>query len=384
MSIDAAPFTISIGDEVIADLHDRLDRTRWTDAATVDDWSQGAPLAYVQDMCRYWRAQYDWTARQAVLNRYPQFTMTLDGEGDEPLDVHFVHLRSSAPDATPLILTHGWPGSFVEFLDVVGPLTDPAGHGAAGAPAFHVVVPSLPGFGFSGRPRRPGWGVERIATAWDQLMVALGYDRYYAQGGDWGAIVTTAIGIQARGHCAGIHVNMPVAFPTPEDFVDATPEELAIAGRLGYYDTTESGYAKQQATRPQSLGYGLVDSPVAQAAWILEKFYTWTDNDGAPEDAVDRDRMLDNVMVYWLTATATSSARLYWESMGSMPAGQVLVPSGISQFPKDIIAASRRWSERVYADLRYWNVLEQGGHFAAMEEPDLFVAELRAWAQAIS
>jgi pimeloyl-ACP methyl ester carboxylesterase len=375
---DVTPFRIAVPDDVLADLHERLARTRWPERETVSDWSQGIPLAYVQEVCGYWRTAYDWRARERRLNAHPQFTTTLDGGGDDPVDIHFLHVRSPEAGALPLVLTHGWPGSTVEFLNVVGPLSDPAAHGGDPADAFHLVIPSLPGFGFSGKPTTQGWTVQRIAAAWDQLMVRLGYERYGAQGGDWGSSVTTRIGAQDLGHCIGIHLNMVVALPAPhqEDFSE---EELAAFGKLTHYQEHESGYSKQQQTRPQTLGYGLVDSPAGQAAWILEKFWAWTDNEGHPEDAVSRDELLDNVMVYWLNGAGASSARIYWESFSSFAGGPVNVPMGASLFPKEIITTSRRFAENLFTDIRHWNHLPRGGHFAALEEPDLFVDEVRAF-----
>jgi pimeloyl-ACP methyl ester carboxylesterase len=264
-------------------------------------------------------------------------------------------------------------------MQAIGPLTDPAAHGGDPADAFHVVAPSLPGYGFSDKPTRPGWGVERIATAWDELMVRLGYETFGAQGGDWGSAVTTRIGSQNLGHCAGIHVNMVVAFPNAEELADLTPAEMAALGKAKHYQDHDSGYSKQQATRPQTLGYGLVDSPAGQLAWILEKFWAWTDNDGHPEDALGRDEMLDNVMMYWLNGAGASSARLYWESFAAFVGAKVEIPSGVAQFPKEIFSSSRRWAERVYTDIRHWNELDRGGHFAAFEEPDLYVDEVRAF-----
>jgi pimeloyl-ACP methyl ester carboxylesterase len=386
MTDDAVhPFRIDVPEAELVDLRDRLARTRWPEAEPVDDWSQGIPLAYVQAVAEHWRTAYDWRAREAALNRFPQFRTTLAGGVDhDPLGIHFLHVRSPQPTAVPLILTHGWPGSTVEFMDVIGPLTDPAAHGGDPADAFHVVAPSLPGYGFSDKPTRTGWGVERIATAWDELMGRLGYDRYVAQGGDWGAIVTTAIGAQALGRCAGIHVNMPLARPTAEDLADSDDAGRIALAKLQHYQDHDSGYSKQQSTRPQTVGYGLVDSPVGQLAWILEKYWAWTDNEGSPEDAIDRDRLLDNVMIYWLTRSGASSARLYWESFGGKRQPAVVhLPTGVSQFPKEVISASRRWAERTYTDIRHWHDLVRGGHFAAFEEPDMFVDEVRAAVRAL-
>lgn len=380
MTTDAAitPFVIDVPEAELADLRDRLARTRWPEHETVRDWSQGIPLAYVREVCEYWRTSYDWPPREVALNRFPQFRTVLDGGGDEPLAIHFVHARSPEAGALPLVLTHGWPGSTVEFMKAIPLLTNPAAHGGDPADAFHVVAPSLPGFGFSDKPARAGWKVERIATAWDELMVRLGYERYVAQGGDWGSSVTTRIGAQNLGHCTGIHVNMPIAVPTAEDLADLNEVERAVLAKFQYYREHDSGYSKQQSTRPQTVGYGLVDSPAGLAAWILEKFWAWTDNDGQPEDALTRDELLDNVMIYWLSASGASSARLYWESFNSFVGATVPVPAGVTVFPREILGASRRWAERTYTDLRYWNEVDRGGHFAAFEEPDLFVNELRA------
>jgi pimeloyl-ACP methyl ester carboxylesterase len=368
-----APFRIATPDEQLTDLRDRLRATRWPEAETVDDWSQGIPLAYVKELCHYWSDEYDWRRTESRLNSIPQFTTELDG-----LKVHFLHVRSPHPGALPLIVTHGWPGSVVEFMKVIGPLTDPVAHGGDASDAFDVICPSLPGYGYSEKPDRAGWGVERISGAWTQLMARLGYDRYGAQGGDWGAMVTTAIGHQDAAHLAGIHLNMPVARPTAEDMEDLTEQEQAALAASVHYQRWESGYFKEQSTRPQTVGYGLVDSPAAQCAWIVEKFWAWTDCAGHPENALSRDELLDNVMLYWLPGAGASSARLYWESRrGSTD--PIIVPTGCSIFPKEIARTSRRWAARRYTDIRYWNELDRGGHFAAFEQPELFVQELRSF-----
>jgi len=366
-------FNLDIEDAALADLHLRLDMARWPEKEAVDDWSQGTPLAELQELCRYWRHGYDWRACEARLNAMGQFVTEIDG-----LDIHFLHVRSPHEDALPLILTHGWPGSVIEFLEVIPRLTQPEEFGGNASQAFHVVAPSLPGFGFSGKPNATGWGVEKIATAWAELMRRLGYSRWVAQGGDWGSAVTTAIGAQAPEGCAGIHINMPLGQPTPEDLASPTPAELKALGALQHYQDWDSGYSKQQSTRPQTVGYGLVDSPVGLAGWIFEKMWAWTDNDGSPFDALSRDRILDNIMLYWLPATGASSARLYWESFAKFGQGEVKVPTGASAFPKEIIPAPRKWAERRYTNLVYWNDLPKGGHFAAWEQPELFVDELRA------
>ncbi len=368
------PFEILVPDSALLDLKERLARTRWPEAETVSDWSQGIPLAYVQELCGYWRHSYDWRVVEARINALPQFVTSIDG-----VDIHFLHVRSPRDDAKPLVLTHGWPGSIVEFLKVIGPLSDPAAHGGDGADAFHLVVPSIPGYGFSGKPTRTGWGVQRVGHAWAELMARLGYESYFAQGGDWGAGITVAIGLQDSEHCAGIHTNMPTVGPDRDTMDDLTEQEQDAIRAQQFYQDWDSGYSKQQSTRPQTLGYGLVDSPAGQAAWIVEKFHRWTDCQGHPENVLSRDELLDNVMMYWINACGASSARLYWESFGrGGGSGDITVPSGVSMFPKEIFRASKRWVERRFKDLRYYNTLDRGGHFAAFEQPELFVGELRA------
>ena len=374
MTENIVPFSIDVGPTRLDDLADRLGRTRWPERETVDDWSQGIPLAYVQDVCRYWMEEYDWQATEDRLNAIPQFKTELDGLG-----IHFLHIRSPERDALPLVLTHGWPGSIVEFLKVIGPLTAPARHGGDSSDAFHVVCPSLPGYGFSDKPERTGWNVPRIATAWAELMGRLGYERYGAQGGDWGAAVTTAIGRQDTAHCIGIHLNMVPAWPRRADMENLSEAESASLAALQEHDHWGTGYSKQQSTRPQTLGYGLVDSPAGQAAWILEKFWAWTDCDGHPENILSRDELLDNVMLYWLPAAAASSARLYWESYADFGADPVTVPMGAAIFPKEIIRPSRRWAESRYTDIRQWSELARGGHFAALEQPEALVTDIRSF-----
>jgi pimeloyl-ACP methyl ester carboxylesterase len=369
------PFTIAVADHVLDDLRSRLRNTRWPEAELVCDWSQGMPLAWIQDICRYWAEDYDWRRREALLNRFAQFTTEIDGLG-----IHFLHVRSPHPQAMPLIITHGWPGSIVEFSKVIEPLTDPTAFGGEAADAFHVVCPSLPGFGFSAKPQTAGWGVDRIARAWASLMDRLGYPRYGAQGGDWGSGITTAMGAQDSEHCAGIHITLAMGV-RPEAIGEPTPEEARALKGAKYYADWDSGYSKQQSTRPQTLGYGLTDSPGGQAAWILEKFWAWTDCDGDPLNILGRDELLDNVMLYWVTATATSSARLYWESFGAArrTAHTVTIPTGVAVFPKEIVPPVRRWLEPRYTDIRHWSEMPKGGHFAAFEQPELFVAEVRKY-----
>jgi epoxide hydrolase len=376
MTDDIRPFRIDIPEADLDDLRDRLRRTRWPEPEPVGDWSQGTPLAYTRELCDYWRTGYDWRAAEARLNGFPQFRTEIDG-----VDIHFLHVRSPHQDALPLLMTHGWPGSVVEFGKVIGPLTDPERYGGDRADAFHLVCPSLPGYGFSGKPDRPGWGVQNIADAWAELMGRLGYQRYAAQGGDWGATVTTALAIRHPGPLAGIHLNMVTAFPDRAargSQEDLTPQEQAALASLAHYDKEDSGYSKQQSTRPQTIGYGLVDSPAALCAWIVEKFWSWTDCDGDPATVLTRDEMLDNIMLYWLPGTGASAARLYWESFRKPLPGPVTVPAGCSIFPKEIFRPSRRWAEQRFTDLRYWNELDKGGHFAAFEQPGTFVTEVRA------
>ena len=372
MSEEVVPFTIDVAEAELDDLRDRLRRTRWAETATVGDWSQGVPLAYLQDLCRHWANNYDWQARQKRLNDFPQFRTEIDG-----LAIHFLHVRSPHPRAMPVVLTHGWPGSFVEFIEAIGPLTDPPAHGGDGADAFHVIIPSLPGYAFSDKPSATGWGVQKTARAWASLMSRLGYDRYFAQGGDWGSMVTTSIGIQDPEHVAGIHLNMVIGFPSPDDGDLTELEQAALAG-VNDYLANDSGYSKQQSTRPQTLGYALVDSPAGQCAWILEKFWSWSDTGGDPVGALGADRILDNVMLYWLPGTGASSARMYWESFSNPPLDPVTVPMGASIFPKEIFRSSRRWASRQFQDIRYWGEPNVGGHFAAFEQPELFVDEVRA------
>jgi epoxide hydrolase len=381
MPDEVTPFRVDIAEAALGNLRQRLLRTRWAEAEPVADWSQGVPHGYLRELCRYWADGYDWRATEARLNALPQFRTEIDGLG-----IHFVHVRSPHPDALPLIITHGWPGSIIEFLKVIGPLTDPTAHGGEAADAFHVVCPSLPGYGFSDRPARTGWGVERIADAWSVLAGRLGYRRYGAQGSDWGTSITTLLAQQHPEQLAGIHLTPPLAPPDPATFGDLTDRERAAIAALDHAEQWESGYSREQATRPQTIGYALVDSPAALCAWIVEKFWSWTDCDGHPENVLTRDELLDNVMLYWLPGTGASSARLYWESIrrvnewisGSIH-DTVAVPTGCSIFPKELQRPSRRWAEKRFVDIRYWNEPDRGGHFAAFEQPGLFVNEVRSF-----
>lgn len=371
--MNIAPFTVEIPQAAIEDLNRRIDMTRWPERETVDDWSQGVPLAALQDFVAYWRHEYDWYACQQKLNDWGMFETEIDG-----VIIRFLHVRSPHAGARPLLLTHGWPGSILEFRRCIAPLTQPEEHGGAARDAFHLVIPCLPGYGFSGKPTVKGWSVQKIAQSWGELMRRLGYDRWLAQGGDWGSAVTTALGALKVDGCAGIHLNMPIARPLPEDMAAPGPDEMKALERLQHYQEWDSGYSKQQSTRPQTVGYGLVDSPAGLAGWIYEKMWAWTDNAGRAEDALSRDDILDNLMLYWLTATGASSARLYWESFGSFSPVQIDIPVAVSAFPKEIIPAPRKWFERTCSKLVYWGEQEKGGHFAAWEQPEAFVKELRA------
>jgi len=366
---------VEIAEDELADLRERLASTRWPERETVEDWSQGIPLAYVQELCEYWRTGYDWRRVEARLNAVGQFRTEIDGLG-----IHFLHVRSPHEGALPLVLTHGWPGSVVEFLKVIGPLADPPAFGGEASDAFDVVCLSLPGYGFSDKPTRRGWGVERIAAAWAELMARLGYARYGAHGGDWGSIISMQLAGDEPDRLAGIHLTMPVA-PVSElqGLGELTETEQAALGDYAEHRSWGSGYSKQQSTRPQTLGYGLVDSPAGQCAWIVEKFRAWTDCDGHPENVLTREELLDNVMLYWLPATGASSARLYWESFGETDVPPITVPTGCSIFPKEIFRLPRGGAERRFSDLRHWNELDRGGHFAALEQPALLVDELRTF-----
>lgn len=380
------PFRVEISQEAIDDLKLRLERTRWPEAHGTA-WERGVPLGYAKELVRYWREEYDWRAAEAKLNSYPQFVTEIDGA-----QVHFVHVKSPEPHAVPLVLTHGWPGSFVEYLNVIGPLSNPRAHGLDPSIAFHVVIPSIPGFGFS-QPLQPGWEIGRIGRAWTELMSRLGYERYIAQGGDFGALISMAVGTMDPEHVLGVHVNFLLVFPPqdPAALGELDANEQARLGRLIHYDAELSAYSKVQSTRPQTLAYGLTDSPVGQLAWIVERFKDWTDSKDAPEDAVDRDQMLTNVSLYWLTASAGPSAQLYYECAEGMRLAAsgvapppINVPVGVAVFGQDIFLPIRRFAEQNIKTIAQWNEFERGGHFPAMERPAEFVQDVRAFAGTVS
>jgi pimeloyl-ACP methyl ester carboxylesterase len=382
---EVIPFRIEASPEELDDLRTRLRRTRWPEKETVGDWSQGVPLGYLRELCRYWEHEYEWAPRQRRLNAFPQFRTEIDGLG-----IHFVHVRSPHPAAAPLVMTHGWPGSVAEFAKVIWQLADPVAYGGTPDDAFHVVCPSLPGYGFSDKPSAPGWGVERIAAAWIVLMERLGYPRFVAQGSDWGTSVSTCIGKQAPEQVLGLHLVPPLAPPDPATFDDLTSQEQSALESLRRSAESDAGYSAEHGSRPQTIGYALTDSPAALSAWIVEKFWAWTDHDGGLETVISRDELLDNLMLYWLTGSGASSARLYWESIrqvnqwisGDMT-DTVSVPVGCSVFPKELQRPSRRWAERRFTDIRYWNEPARGGHFAALEQPALFVEEVRGCFRAL-
>jgi pimeloyl-ACP methyl ester carboxylesterase len=380
------PFRIHVPEEDLADLRRRVVATRWPDAETVGDRSQGVQLAKLQALVQYWGTGYDWRRGEAKLNALPQFVTHIDG-----LEIHFIHVRSRHPDAMPLVMTHGWPGSVFELLKVVAPLTDPTAHGGRAEDAFHLVIPSIPGYGFSDKPRTIGWNPDRIGRAWDVLMKRLGYARYASQGGDWGAIISDVMARQAPEGLIGIHVNrVERATTVPPEVAKAlgageaapaglTPEERVVYDEIRDFYKNGLGYAAIMNTRPQTIGYGLADSPVALAAWFYDKLADWVFTRGEPERALTRDEMLDNITLYWLTNSGTSGARIYWETSagGSKPA-PVSVPAAVTVFPGEVYKPPRTWAQRAYQNLVYYNRVDRGGHFAAWEEPQLFSAEVRA------
>ena len=387
------PFRVNVSQAQLADLKRRTKATRWPDKETVADESQGVPLATLQELARYWATDYDWRRAEAKLNSYPQFVTNIDG-----LDIHFIQVKSKEKNALPIIITHGWPGSVIEQLKIIEPLTDPTKHGGSASDAFDVVIPSIPGYGFSARPTTTGWDPARVASAWTVLMKRLGYNRFAAQGGDIGAVITTKLGEQAPPELVGIHTNFPAV--TPPDIAKALggppPDDLSSDERrmflqLQAFRGMHGAYAAMMTTRPQTL-YGLTDSPVALAAWILDHGDGYAQPaaaitsalaghtvGGHPAGAVTRDDVLDDITLYWLTNTGISAARLYWESKGTaLNAANVSIPTAVTIFPGEIYQAPRSWTERAYHKLIYYNTVDKGGHFAAWEQPELFASELRA------
>jgi pimeloyl-ACP methyl ester carboxylesterase len=382
------PYHISVSKEAITELKERVNATRWPEQETVTDQSQGVKLAQIQSLVKYWGSDYDWTKTEAKLNSLPQFVTNIDG-----LDIQFIHIRSKHKNALPLIITHGWPGSFFELLKVIGPLTDPTAYGGKAEDAFDLVIPSMPGYGFSEKPKNAGWGPEKIASAWDVLMKRLGYKQYVSQGGDWGSVVADAMGRQAPEGLLGIHVNMPATVPA--DVAKAlkngepAPKGLSVKENAAFNSlyklyTKGGGYAGMMVTRPQTLGYGLTDSPVGLASFLLDKFNEWTYSGGNAEKSLTKTEMLDDISLYWFTNTANSSAQLYWENNNNnfnaveQRTAEIKVPVAITVFPGEIYQAPKSWAERAYKNLSYFNEVHKGGHFASWEEPQIFTIELRA------
>jgi len=375
MSNEIKPFKIEVPKTTLEDLRERLARTRWPDEVNDENWSYGTDLSYLKELCEYWKDKYDWRVQEAELNRFSQFTTEIDD-----LNIHFIHVRSKESDALPLIITHGWPGSIVEFTKIIAPLTDPAAHGGEARDAFHVVCPSLPGYGFSDAAGKPGMGPEQVAGIEAELMARLGYARYGAQGGDWGAMVSTFIGAVDSAHCIGVHLNMVPAAPpkgAEDPFAGLTSRELKYLEESQKFQAEEMGYFQIQSTRPQSIGYALNDSPAGLAAWIVEKFRAWSDCNGDVESKFTKDELLTNITLYWVTGTITSSIRLYFEAVhGGLGFGKSEVPVGGAIFPKELVKVPRSWAEEQYNLIR-WTEMPSGGHFAASEEPELLTQDIR-------
>lgn len=377
------PFRCAIPQREVDELRRRIRASRWPGKETVPDRSQGAQLLKLKPLVDYWGTEYDWRRGEKKLNAHAQFMTKIDG-----LDIHFIHVKSKHEKALPLIMTHGWPGSVLELVKTIGPLTDPTAHGGTAEDAFHVVIPSVPGYGFSEVPTETGWGPDRIGRAWHVLMKRLGYNRYVSQGGDWGAVVSDKMAAQAPEGLLGIHTNMPAT--VPPDIAKAlangepapaglTADEKAAYEQMNALYTKGAGYALMMVTRPQTLGYALTDSPVGLAAWYYDKFADWTYSGGDPEKSLTKDEMLDDISLYWFTGTATSGARLYWENnANNFNAVDIKIPAAITVFPGEIYQAPRSWAEKAYHNLIYYNKVDKGGHFAAWEQPSLFSSELRA------
>lgn len=381
------PFQVDIPESELDDLRGRLAATRWPDAGPGSGWSRGVPLDYLQELAEYWRTGFDWRAAEAKLNAFPQFVTEIDGAA-----VHFVHVRSRHAGARPIILTHGWPGSVLEFLDLIGPLTDPEAHGGTAQDAFHVVIPTIPGFGFSGPTGQPGWNVARVARAWADLMRSLGYDQYIAQGGDWGKVISLELGLADAEHAAGVHINMLVTFPPdPAAVASLDAGDLERLGHGARFAEDGIGWQKIQSTRPQTLAYALTDSPVGQLAWIVEKFYEWTGAVERPEEVIDRDTILAIVTLYWLTATAGSSAQIYYETTPTTAdfigtwggPWNLAMPVAVAVFPHDATRPIRTFAEKALPTLTQWTEHPDGGHFAALEQPAALVADIRTFARTL-
>jgi pimeloyl-ACP methyl ester carboxylesterase len=377
MSDELRPFRVDVPEDVLDDLRNRLARTRWPDQIPDSAWDYGTDLAYLQDLCEHWQTKFDWRVQEQRFNQWPHSLTDIDGA-----QVHFIHARSPEPDALPLVITHGWPGSVSEFLDVIEPLRDPRAHGGDPRDAFHVVCPSIPGYGWSGPTTEPGWDVMRIAQAWKVLMARLGYERYGAQGGDWGAIISSTLAKVDAEHVAGLHSNMLLAFPPNAAEITLTDEEAADLAAAGEFMQRGSAYQEIQGKNPQTLGYGLSDSPAGLAGWIVEKFFAWTDHDGDLEQAVTRNQILTNLTVYWVTGTINSSVRLYCESRRTNrfgPMGEyVEVPTAAAVFPREMFRIPRAYADAMF-NLQRYTRFDRGGHFAALEEPDLLIDDIRAF-----
>jgi len=375
MSDEVRGFAVEVSDDAVEDLRSRLGEARWPDQLPAAGWDDGTEKGYLEDLCAYWRTEFDWDAFEGRLNRFDQYVTRIDGQR-----LHFYHVRSPEPDARPLLLSHGWPGSVAEFLDVLGPLSDPTAHGGDPEDAFHVVAPSLPGFGFSGPTGDRGWDIQRMSDAFVELMDRLGYDRFVAQGGDWGGLISADLGARYPDRTRAIHGNMLFVRPSTVEnaFERLDADDQRLIEETQAFRETEVGYQEIQSTKPQTVAYGLTDSPVGLAAWIVEKFRTWADGDD-PDAVFGRDRLLDNLSVYWLTGTIGSSMRVYYETDNeeTIP-GAVDVPTGHTRYPGEIYTVPRIWAEAVY-DVQYWTEAAEGGHFAAMEVPDRFVADLRTF-----
>lgn len=379
------PFRIEIPQADLDDLNRRIAGTRWPERLPEAGWARGVPTAYLKELAEYWRTSYDWRAAEARLNRFPQFITEIDGS-----NVHFLHIRSPEPDALPMLITHGWPGSVAEFINIIEPLTNPRAHGGDPADAFHLVIPSIPGYGFSGPTEKTGWNLQHIGVAWAELMRRLGYESYIAQGGDFGAPISIMTALADPDHVAGVHLNMLATTPSddPADLENLSRQDQdRMAHSQRFYDDL-AGTMKLHSTRPHTVSYALTDSPVGQLAYIVEKFKDWTDSERAPEDAVDRDQLLTIVTIYWLTGTAGSSAQTYYEDAAMLPINMqvgryppISPPLGVAVFPHAAFVAIRRFAERDFPSLIHWTEFDRGGHYAAMEEPDLLIEDVRAFAR---